>query len=123
MRIRIDEAIRSMRTEKATITITTLSEELGVSRRALYSNYVQAYLQNYREFNPYISEEVTSEKVLELENRLAACKGTIKKKDREIRELKLEISVLKQKLHESDERYEYLLGRYQVDVGNKIIHF
>ena len=37
--------------------------------------------------------------------------------------LKLENAVLKESLRESEERYAYLLGRYQEDVGNKIIHF
>ena len=122
-RSRIDDAIHSMRAERVPITITALSEETGLSRRTLYAGYVQSFLKNYREFNPNISDEPTSEKVSALENELAACKGSIKKKDKEIKELKLEISVLKQKLYESDERYNYLLGRYQVDVGNKIIHF
>lgn len=123
MRIRIDTAILSMRAEKTTITITTLAEELGVSRRALYAEYVQSFLKNYREFNPDVSEELTAERVTELENALAACKGMLKRKDNTIKELRLENSILKQSLHESEERYKYVLGHYQEDVGNKIIHF
>lgn len=37
--------------------------------------------------------------------------------------LQLEIAVLMQRLQDANEQYEYLLGKYQVDVGNKIIHF
>ncbi|MBQ2597543.1 MAG: hypothetical protein II581_06550, partial [Oscillospiraceae bacterium] len=48
---------------------------------------------------------------------------TGKEADRKNKALKLEISVLKNRLQESEEQYAYLLGRYQEDVGNKIIHF
>jgi hypothetical protein len=47
----------------------------------------------------------------------------IKEADRKNKALKLETSVLKNRLQESEEQYAYLLGRYQEDVGNKIIHF
>ena len=122
-RARIDEAIQSMRAERITITITSLAEETGLSRRTLYADYVQSFLKNYREFNPAISKEPAPERVAELENNLKACKDTLKKREKDIRELKLENAVLKQRLHEADERYEHLLGQYQVEVGNKIIHF
>lgn len=123
MRTRIDEAIQTMRVQKTTITVTTLAEELGVSRRALYAEYVQAHLKNYREFNPNLSEEPSSEVFLELKNTVSSLNGKIKEANRKNKELKLENSVLKEKLKEANERYEYLLGQYQVEVGNKIIHF
>ena len=122
-RARIDEAIQSMRAERITITITSLAEETGLSRRTLYADYVQSFLKNYREFNPAIAEGPAPERVAELENNLKACKDALKKREKDIKELKLENVVLKQRLHEADERYEHLLGQYQVDVGNKIIHF
>ena len=122
-RARIDEAIQSMRAERITITVTSLAEETGLSRRTLYADYVQSYLKNFREFNPAISDEPNPERITELENNLKACKDALKKREKDNRELKLENAVLKQRLHEADERYEHLLGQYQVDVGNKIIHF
>ena len=38
------------------------------------------------------------------------------------RQLKNELSVAKQEAKEAREEYEYLLGKYQVEVGDKIIH-
>lgn len=122
MRTRIDEAIRTMRADRSTITLSSLAEELGVSRRALYADYVQCFLKNYREFNPGVSEEPSLEVVTELKNMISSLNNRIKEADRKNKALKLEISVLKNRLQESEEQYAYLLGRYQEDVGNKIIH-
>ena len=55
-RIRIDKAIQAMRAEKVTITISSLAEETGLSRRTMYADYVQSFLKNYREFNPLVSQ-------------------------------------------------------------------
>lgn len=122
-RIRIDKAIQAMRAEKATITISSLAEETGLSRRTMYADYVQSFLKNYREFNPLVSQEPDPEAVLELKNTISALNAKLKESSRKNRELKLENAVLKESLRESEERYAYLLGRYQEDVGNKIIQF
>ena len=122
-RIRIDKAIQTMRAEKVTITISSLAEEMGLSRRTMYADYVQSFLKNYREFNPLVSQEPDPEAVLELKNTISALNAKLKESSRKNRELKLENAVLKESLRESEERYAYLLGRYQEDVGNKIIQF
>ena len=122
-RIRIDKAIQAMRAEKVTITISSLAEETGLSRRTMYADYVQSFLKNYREFNPGVSEEPSPEVVTELKNMISSLNNRIKEADRKNKALKLEISVLKNRLQESEEQYAYLLGRYQEEVGNKIIHF
>ena len=123
MRTRIDEAIRTMRADRSTITLSSLADELGVSSRALYADYVQCFLKYYREFNPGVSEEPSPEVVTELKNMISNLNNRIKEADRKNKALKLEISVLKNRLQESEEQYAYLLGRYQEEVGNKIIHF
>ena len=122
-RIRIDKAIQAMRAEKVTITISSLAEETGLSRRTMYADYVQSFLKNYRETNPLVSQEPDPEAVLELKNTISALNAKLKESSRKNRELKLENAVLKESLRESEERYAYLLGRYQEDVGNKIIQF
>ena len=123
MRTRIDEAIRSMRAQRITITLSTLAEEIGVSRRALYAEYVQSFLKNYPEFNPILTSGPTLEMVSELENNLLATKNDLKIEKKKNKELRQENTILKQKIAETEEKYEFLLGRYQVDVGNKIIQF
>ena len=122
-RIRIDKAIQAMRAEKVTITISSLAEETGLSRRTMYADYVQSFLKNYREVNPLVSQEPDPEAVLELKNTISALNAKLKESSRKNRELKLENAVLKESLRELEERYAYLLGRYQEDVGNKIIQF
>ena len=69
-----------------------------------------------------MSEEPSLEVVTELKNMISSLNNRIKEADRKNKALKLEISVLKNRLQESEEQYAYLLGRYQEDVGNKIIH-
>lgn len=122
-RARIDEAIQYMRAEKITITITSLAEETGLSRRTMYAEYIQSFLKNYSEFNPGVSQAPTSETIIELENSVLALKEKLKTIGKKNKEFKLENSALKEKLRRANEQYEYLLGRYQVDVGNKIVHF
>lgn len=123
MRTRIDEAIQSMRAERTTITITTLAEELGVSRQSLYAEYIQRFLKTFREFNPSLPEIMPLEAISELEKNLSAARSELKEEKKKTKALQLEIAVLKQRLQDANEQYEYLLGKYQVDVGNKIIHF
>ena len=123
MRVRIEEAIQSMRAEKTTITITTLAEELGVSRQSLYAEYIQRFLKNYREFNQSLPDIPDIETISELEKNLLAARSELKEEKKKTKALRLEITVLKQQLQDANKQYEYLLGQYQVDVGNKIIHF
>lgn len=123
MRVRIEEAIQSMRAERTTITITTLAEELGVSRQSLYAEYIQRFLKNYREFNQSLPDIPDIETISELEKNLLAARSELKEEKKKTKALRLEITVLKQQLQDANKQYEYLLGQYQVDVGNKIIHF
>ena len=123
MRVRIEEAIQSMRAERTTITSTTLAEELGVSRQSLYAEYIQRFLKNYREFNQSLPDVPDIETISELEKNLLAARSELKEEKKKTKALRLEITVLKQQLQDANKQYEYLLGQYQVDVGNKIIHF
>lgn len=123
MRVRIEEAIQSMRAERTTITITTLAEELGVSRQSLYAEYIQRFLKNYREFNQSLPDIPDIETISELEKNLLVARSKLKEEKKKTKALRLEITVLKQQLQDANKQYEYLLGQYQVDVGNKIIHF
>ena len=70
-----------------------------------------------------ISQAPSSETITEVENNILALKDKLKALGIKNKELKLENAVLKEKLRNANEQYEYLLGRYQVDVGNKIVHF
>lgn len=112
-----------MRAERTTITITTLAEELGVSRQYLYAEYIQRFLKNYREFNQSLPDIPDIETISELEKNLLAARSELKEEKKKTKALRLEIAVLKQQLQDANKQYEYLLGQYQVDVGNKIIHF
>ena len=123
MRVRIEEAIQSMRAERTTITITTLAEELGVSRQSLYAEYIQGFLKNYREFNQSLPDIPDIETISELEKNLLVVRSKLKEEKKKTKALRLEITVLKQQLQDANKQYEYLLGQYQVNVGNKIIHF
>ena len=57
-----------------------------------------------------------------LRNDNAALRAKIKEVTQKNRQLKNELSVAKQEAKEAREEYEYLLGKYQVEVGDKIIH-
>ena len=87
MRTRIDEAIQSMRAERTTITITTLAEELGVSRQSLYAEYIQRFLKNFREFNPSLPEIMPLEAISELEKNLSAARSELKEEKKKTKAL------------------------------------
>jgi len=53
----IDEAIQNMRDAKVTITKKALAEELGVSERAMYADYISNHLFQYVEFNPNLPKQ------------------------------------------------------------------
>lgn len=123
MRNQIKEAILYMRANKITITKTSLAEEIGVSRQALNSEYVKEYLCNFAEFNPDSQVVISSQEFDSLKNENSALKAEKKDLKQTIKQLKNELASTKRQLKESSEKYELLLGRYQADVGNKIIHF
>ncbi len=121
---RIDEAIHDMRANQITINKTTLAEELGITRRALYADHIKIALMRYPEFNPALSEKTeTNENIQSLLNEIASLKAENKKLSEKNRVLRLECKAVKSELKDAKERYEHLLGKYQIDVGAKIVHF
>lgn len=123
MRALIKDAILEMRANKITITKKALAEELGVSVRTLYADYIAEFLQNFPEFNPSVQSVVPSRELELIKNENAGLKEKMKTLAAKNRSLKLELIAVKQKLNESEAKYEHLLGQYQIEVGNKIIHF
>ena len=123
MRARISAEIEEMRSQQITITKKSLAESLGITERNMYTPYIKAFLLNFPEFNKGLKSDVSSEQISELQNEIKALK--VKNKELQVsnRELRLDLKATKMKLKESEDRYEHLLGRYQQDVSEKIIHF
>ena len=120
---RIKEAILDMRTNKVTITKTSLAEELGLSRQAMNADYIKEFLQSFVEFNPDLENVVPSQEIEYLKNEAAALRAKIKDLTAKNKQLKNDLALTKQQLNDTEKQYEYLLGQYQVEVGDKIIHF
>ncbi len=79
---------------------------------------------NYPEFNPELEQSAhTDEDIRILQNEVTSLKAQIKSLSSKNKLLKLECKELRASLHEADENYEKLLGRYQHDVGEKIAYF
>ena len=123
MKSRILEAILYMRENNITITKTSLAEELQTSRQALNAPYLKEYLNSFPEFNPDLQMIVPTQEMDILRNDNDVLRAKIKAVTQKNRQLKNELSAAKQEAKEAREKYEYLLGQYQVEVGNKIIHF
>ena len=123
MKSRIVEAILYMRENHITITKTSLAEELQTSRQALNAPYLKEYLNSFPEFNPDLQMIVPTREMDILKNDNDVLRAKIKAVTQKNRQLKNELSAAKQEAKEAREKYEYLLGQYQVEVGNKIIHF
>ena len=79
--------------------------------------------RSFREFNQSLPDIPDIETISELEKNLLVARSKLKEEKKKTKALRLEITVLKQQLQDANKQYEYLLGQYQVDVGNKIIHF
>ena len=120
---RIKEAILDMRANKVTITKTSLAEELGLSRQAMNADYIKEFLQSFVEFNPDLENVVPSQEIEYLKNEAAALRAKIKDLTAKNKQLKNDLALTKQQLNDTEKQYEYLLGQYQVEVGDKIIHF
>ncbi|MBP3210368.1 MAG: hypothetical protein J6M64_10775 [Oscillospiraceae bacterium] len=120
---RIKEAILDMRANKVTITKTSLAEELGLSRQAMNADYIKEFLQSFVEFNPDLENVAPSQEIEYLKNEAAALRAKIKDLTAKNKQLKNDLALTKQQLNDTEKQYEYLLGQYQVEVGDKIIHF
>ena len=120
---RIKEAILDMRANKVTITKTSLAEELGLSRQAMNADYIKEFLQSFVEFNPDLENVAPSQEIEYLKNEAAALRAKIKDLTAKNKQLKNDLALTKQQLNGIEKQYEYLLGQYQVEVGDKIIHF
>ena len=120
----IDEAIAHLREEKATITKRSLAEELGISERALYADYVMRHLRTYKEFNPQLDLVALDQKEKE---QLKKENVSLKQQNREFllkfKEQDIEIKNMKEKYSDLEVRYEKVLGIYQDAFGSKIIPF
>lgn len=58
-----------------------------------------------------------------LKNEVDALQFKIKDLSTKNKNLKRDLALTNQQLKAAQKQYEYLLGQYQVEVANKIIHF
>ena len=120
---RIKDAILDMHANKVTITKTFLAEELGVSRQAMNADYIKEFLQSFVEFNQNLENAAPSQEIENLKNEAAALRAKIKDLTVKNKQLKNDLALTKQQLNDIEKQYKYLLGQYQVEVGDKNIHF
>ena len=85
--------------------------------------YIKEFLQNFVEFNPNLENVAPSQEIECLKNEAVAYQAKIKDLTAKNKQLKRDLALTKQQLKDAQKQYEYLLGQYQVEVGNKIIHF
>jgi isopropylmalate/homocitrate/citramalate synthase len=119
---RIDDAIKYLRDKGLEITKKNIASELGMHYNALKKTYITYHLMRYSEFNPEIQapKTVTNE---ELEKEAACLRNNLKKAKLTIKNKSAEITKLGLKNKELADKYQRLLGRYQIDTGKKIIPF
>lgn len=87
------------------------------------ADYIKEFLQSFVEFNPDLENVVPSQEIEYLKNEAAALRAKIKDLTAKNKQLKNDLALTKQQLNDIEKQYEYLLGQYQVEVGDKIIHF
>lgn len=124
--LKIDAALHSLDAKHLPITKAAIADEIGCSRQALQKKYVSDYLSlhplyNGRKVQSDTSEENQSTSFLKIE---------LEKEKQKRRELEAKVKKLAQKneqqkneLRDLNRKYQKLLGRYQEDIGRKIIHF
>ncbi len=87
------------------------------------AGYIKEFLQSFVEFNPDLENVAPSQEIECLKNEVAAYQAKIKDLTVNNKQLKRDLALTNQQLKAAQKQYEYLLGQYQVEVGNKIIHF
>ncbi|MBK5246595.1 MAG: hypothetical protein JJE49_04905 [Peptostreptococcaceae bacterium] len=119
---RIDEAIIYLRNKGLEITKKNIASELGIHYNTLKSEYIKYHLLRYPEFNPDIQTPVfvTNE---DLEKEAAILHNKLIKTKLANKNLSVENTRLRLENRKLDNEYQCLLGRYQIDVGKKIIPF
>lgn len=119
---RIDEAIIYLRAKGLEITKKNIASELGMHYNTLKKQYITNHLLRYPEFNPDIQVpmSVTNE---DLEKEVACVRIKLIKAKLANKNLSADNTRLRLENKELANKYQRLLGRYQIDVGKKIIPF
>lgn len=121
----IENTLQEMYQKHLPITKQSLADEAGLSRQALYAPYIKAYLAINPIFNLSVSEiaESSPPTVEQLQIELEKQKQKNLSLQKELNKTKKLLQESKQSYVELNREHQKLLGRYQTDIGRKIIHF
>jgi len=119
----LEEAILYFRKNNLPINRKTLASECGFSRTVMYKPHVKEFLLRQPEFNSALVDGPNPLQLSNLEAEILDLKEKLKQVKTNNKLLKAEIDQLKLKLNSEEDRYQKLLGEYQLRIGDKIIPF
>lgn len=119
---KIEEAINFLRAKNLSVTRTSIAEETGIHYNTLKQPYIRDFLHQYSEFKSDI-EETTVLSLAEAITQINDLQEKLQRIKQTNRNLISENTIIKSKYRELNEKYQHLLGRYQLDTGRKIIPF
>lgn len=119
---RIDEAVIYLRNNGLPVTKKSIADELGIHYNSMKKKYITFYLLRYPEFNPdiQVQEKITND---QLEAELVSIRNILSKTKQANKNLSTENVKLRLEKKEILEKHQRLLGRYQAEVGRKIVPF
>lgn len=119
----IDDCISYMEKHNLRICMSALADEMGVSRQALYANYVKLHLKEYKYFNKDLArdDDICAEDITQIAHERDRYKDINANLKEQIRKIKSELQQQKNENTILQMKYQRLLGDYQQNVSSKVI--
>lgn len=121
---RIDEAIVYLREKQLPISKVSVANEACLSLRVMHKPHVREHLSQYPEFNPTLTEaQLSDNDIRKYEEKISNLNAKLKKAQEHKKLLAENNAELKKELEDLNQKYQRLLGKYQVQFGEKIVPF
>ena len=121
---RIEEAIDTLYENGVKVTKRSIAEEAGLSYYTLQKDHVNEYLMS----NPKYNSDVAASPNYPAENeslkaQLMLTSKKLTSKTKQCKLLEAELTKAKEEYKQLQDKYRYLLGAYQSEVGAKRVSF
>ena len=119
----INDAIMRLRELGLRVTKRAIADEVGCHENTLRLPYVQAFLSNYEEFQPKQQTSAANLTLDEALNRISRLEESLEHSRNQNKALKTDNARLRKERDDWKDKYERLLGRFQIEIGKMKVNF